>query len=208
MSLEDWYATQRISICTLSFHCMGLLRFFAIYLRKAKNITYYDFYMNLYEWIERESKTVKKLLERTCDTFENFFKGEGNLYFADERFGNIYWDFDDGMFLCCAAELDAFYNDVSDYLKQYFDDDSLFEDLFKYQKERIALPAVEEKTITTEYDWYDYFEHIFDETITEPQMEHSVLQIAESTTKTWPEYARDAVWYGKRNGRMLNKVKN
>ena len=140
MSLEDWYATQRISICTLSFHCMGLLRFFAIYLRKAKNISYYDFYMNLYEWIERESKTVKKLLERTCDTFENFFKGEGNLYFADERFGNIYWDFDDGMFLCCAAELDAFYNDVSDYLKQYFDDDSLFEDLFKYQKERIALP--------------------------------------------------------------------
>ena len=64
MSLEDWYATQRISICTLSFHCMGLLRFFAIYLRKAKNISYYNFYMNLYEWIVNESKTVKKLLER------------------------------------------------------------------------------------------------------------------------------------------------
>ena len=206
MSLEDWYVAQQVSICALSFHCMGLLRFFAVYLRKAKNVSYYDFYMKLYEWIKNESKTVGRLLDRTCDTFEAFFKGEGNLYFADERFGNIYWDFDDGMFLCCAAELDAFYADVSDYLKRYFDDEALYEDLFKYQKERIESPGAKEKTIVTEYDWHNYFEHIFDDSVVVPERKESILHIAESETQTWDEYARTAVWYGKRNGKMLNKV--
>ena len=208
MSRLDWYESYRVAICLLSFHCMGLLRFFAVYLRKAKNVSYHDFYMNLYEWIKNESKTVRRLLDRTCDTFEGFFKGEGNLYFADERFGNIYWDFDDGMFLCCAAEAEAFYADVSDYLKRYFDDDALYEDLFKYQKERIESPGAKAKTVITEYDWHNYFEHIFDDSVVVPEKKQSILHIAESETQTWDEYARAAVWYGKRNGKMLNKVIN
>lgn len=206
MSMEDWYITQKISICAQSFHCMGLLRFFAIYLRKAKNISYYDFYMNLYDWIEHESTTVKTLLDRTCKTFEPFFRGEGNLYFADELFGNIYWDFDDGLFLCCVAQLDAFYTDVFNYLKRYFDDDILFADLFRYQKERISLPATDAKTIHTEYDWHDYFEHIFDVSVTVPEKKKCILKIAASETQTWEEYARIAAWYGKRNGKAINEI--
>lgn len=208
MSMEDWYATHRIAICTQSFHCMGLLRFFAIYLRKAKNISYHDFYVNLYEWIEAESTTVKMILDKTCRTFEPFLKGEGNLYFADERFGNIYWDFDDGLFLSCAAELDAFYADVFNYLKRYFDDSSVLQDLFTYQKEMIALPSAQAKEIRTEYDWYSYFDHIFDEAVTTPEKKQTVLQIPEAEAKTWPEYARIAAWYGKRNGKMINTVTN
>ncbi len=208
MSMDDWFTTQKISICAQSFHCMGLLRFFALYLRKAKNISYYEFYMNLYNWIENESTTVKQLLTQTCKTFEPFFKGEGNLYFADERFGNIYWDFDDGLFLCCAAELDAFYQEIFNYAKKYFDDEALFEDLSKYQKERISLPGAKSKLLITEYNWYDYFEHIFDNSVTLPRKEKTVLEIEETKSQNWSEYAREAVWYGKRNGKMLNTIKN
>ena len=130
------------------------------------------------------------------------------IYIRDAKIQDIYWDFDDGMFLCCVAELDAFYSDVSDYLKRYFDDDALFEDLFKYQKERIEVPGAKEKTIVTEYDWYDYFEHIFDDSVTVPSKNQTILQIAESETISWVDYAKLAVWYGKRNGRMLNKIEN
>lgn len=206
MSMYDWYTAIRIATCAQSFHCLGLLRFFAIYLRKAKNISYYDFYMNLYNWIEHESTTVKRILERTCETFESFFKGKGNLYFADMRFGNIYWDFDDGLFLCCAAELDAFYEDVNIFLKRYFDNDEIYNDLFNYQKEMICLPNIAAKKIHTIYDWSNYFKHIFDADFKEPEKISTTLSIQKSETNNWIDYSREIIWYGKRNGRTINKV--
>ena len=206
MSTPEWYTAQRVAICTQSFHSMGLLRFFAVYLRKAKNISYHDFYMNLYKWIETESVTIKKLLDRTCETFEPFLNGKGNLYFADERFGNIYWDFDDGMFLCCAAELEDFYADVKNYLARYFDDHEVFYDLMTYQKEMIALPAKEEKEIHTAYDWHDYFNFIFDNSVTVPVKKPTALKAEKSETDNWPDYARETVWFGRRSGKSLNKV--
>ena len=78
--------------------------------------------------------------------------------------------------------------------------------MLKYQKERIELPDAKAKTIVTEYDWHDYFEHIFDNSVTVPEKKQSILNIAASETHSWPEYARIAVWYGKRNGRMLNQI--
>ena len=74
------------------------------------------------------------------------------------------------------------------------------------QKERIESPGAKAKTVITEYDWHNYFEHIFDDSVVVPEKKQSILHIAESETQTWDEYARAAVWYGKRNGKMLNKV--
>lgn len=208
MSVSDWRTALRISICVQSFHCIGLLKFVAIYLRKAKNISYYQFYMNLYEWIERDSTFIKQTLFTVCESIDRFLEGKDNLHFSDKRFGDIYWDFQEGLFLCCVAELDAFYSEISDYLKRYFDDELLFEDLFRYQKERIELPGATTKAIETEYDWYDYFEHIFDDSIKEPKKKQSILEIAASETDNWIDYARIAAWYGRRNGKMLNKITN
>jgi len=207
MNMHDWYVAQKVTMCAQSFHCMGLLRFFAFYLHKAKKVSYYDFYMNLYEWIEHESVTVKRILDRTCYALDAFMKDKGSLYFADERFGNIYWDFDDGMFLGCAAELDAFYEDVRAYLENYFEDKDVFEDLLNYQKEMIALPKNGEKEIVTNYDWQCYFDDFFDSGIIDPERKTTSLKVEKSEFDSWEDYAREVVWYGKRDCRTINRIK-
>lgn len=203
MSVNDWRKAFRISVCTQGFHCMGMLRFFAIYLRKAKQISYYEFYMALYEWIETKSVTVKRIVDTVCSSVDTFLKKESNLSFSDKRFGNIYWDFDEGLFLCCAAELDAFYEEIKNYLQEYFEDEFLFKDLFRYQKEIIALPSRKEKELITEYDWHSYFERLFDETITVPEKKTTKTIVGHSGTETWEDYAREVVWYGKRSDKMI-----
>ena len=205
MSMAEWKEASRIAICIQSFHSLGMLKYIAIYLRKAKKVSYYDFYINLYKWIENESVVIKRIVDYVCKSFDTFLEGEGNLSFADSRFGNIYWDFYEGLFLCCAAEADAFFDEIKAYLKGYFNDDDIFEDLFSYQKNMIALPSRSEKIITVKNDWKDYFENIFDADYTDVIHGEKTLLIKEASTNDWVDYAQKNVWYGKRFENTLNK---
>ncbi|MBQ7957701.1 MAG: radical SAM protein [Clostridia bacterium] len=204
LSTEEWEKAFRFSVCVQSFHSLGLLKFVAIYLRKARNISYYDFYMNLYEWIENESKVIKRILDRVFECIDAFLKGEGNLCFSDERFGNIYWEFYEGLFLSCAAEFENFYEDVINYLKQYFDDNKLFEDLLLYQKTMVALPSQEEKIFDVIYDWHEYFENLFNPSYLIPKEKLTTLKVEKSSTDDWVDYAHKRVWYGKRYENTIN----
>lgn len=206
MSEKEWRKAQRISICVQGLHSLGLLRFFAIYLRKAKGLSYYDFYMNLYEWIETESTVLKRIVDKVCECFDVFLRGEGNLFFWDERFGRVYWEFYEGLFLCCAAESDAFYEEINNYVRQYFDDSVLFEDLYLYQKNMIALPGQPEKEFDVVYDWMTYFDNMYDEKYTVPEYRKTTLRIDRSDIDNWVDYARVKVWYGKRSGTTISKA--
>ncbi len=206
MDMMQWREAQRISICVQGLHSLGPLRFFAIYLRKAKGLSYYDFYMNLYKWIETESVVVKRILDKVCASFDVFLKGEGNLFFWDPRFGRVYWEFYEGLFLCCAAELDEFYEEIKKYVYKYFDDELLFDDLCLYQKNIIALPAQPEKEFEIMYDWLSYFDNMYDPDYTVPVKKKLTLRLKESSTDNWEDYARVMVWYGKRIGKTINKA--
>ncbi len=206
MSSAEWLTAERVAISAIGFHNMGLLRFFAVYLRKAHNVSYYDFYMKLYDWIENESRVIKRLLDYTCKSFEPFLERKGDLNFTDERFGNIYWDFEEALFLCSAAELEAFYDDAKNYLERYFEDSELFDDLLRYQKEMIALPGKDEKVFETLYDWHEYFRLIFDPAATQPEKKKTTLRIAKSEADNWFDYARIVAWYGRRDGKSINSA--
>ncbi len=205
MNTSEWEIAFKVATCAQSFHCLGLLRFFAVYLRKAKNVSYYDFYMNLYSWIQNESKCIKALLEKAFKTVKPFLEGKSNLFFADERFGDIYWAFDEGLFLTCVADIENFYGEIKLYLKQYFNDDELFTDLFTYQKETVALPCDCEKTMQFKYDWCNYFSNIFDSEYTQPSKKDITVKIGKTSTQNWQDYARQIVWFGRRNGKTINK---
>lgn len=206
MSMQEWRKALRISTCVQSFHSLGLLRFFAVYLRKAKNVSYYDFYMELYNWIELNSSFVKKTLDRVCSSIDTFLQGKSNLCFSDVRLGNIYWDFQEGLFLLCAMGIDEFYDEIKEYFNRYFSDKTVLEDLFEFQKESIALPHKTDKLLNLKYDWPNYFDNIFDSSYKDSEFKPTKIRIIGSHYDSWEEYAREIVWYGKRNGKTINKT--
>ncbi len=207
MPMSDWRTALRISICVQSFHCLGLLKFLAIYLRKAKNISYYQFYMKLYEWIENDSNFIKQTLYIVCESIDRFLEGKDNLHFSDKRFGDIYWDFQEGLFLLCALNLDDFFKEIKIYASEYFDDAELFDDLLKYQKEIIALPNENDKEIETLYAWTEYFKKTFEDEIKYPKKEKCLSMIKTPNIFDLEKYAKEIVWYGRRNGKTLNTIK-
>lgn len=206
MSMQDWRNALRISTCVQSFHSLGLLRFFAVYLRKAKNVSYHDFYTGLYSWIEQESVFVKKTLDTVCSSIDTFLAGKGNLCFSDDRIGNIYWDFQEGLFILSVMGIDDFYSEIREYLRRYSADAALLDDLFSFQKESAALPSDTQKMLTTRYDWADYFDHIFDKSYIVPKEKTTQNIFIGKHYDSWEDYARETVWFGKRNGKTIKKT--
>ncbi len=207
MRTDEWKTALRIATCVQSFHSMGLLRFFAIYLRKAKNIPYRTFYTNLYTRIENESQFIKKTLDTVFASMDGFLQGKENLQFTDARLGNLYWDFQEALFILCVMDIQSFYAEISNYLSEYFTDDAaVLSDLLIYQKELIALPAQKEKQIRTDYDWDAYFADIFDMSLVHPKKEDTILTVHCPSNETWSDYAREIVWYGKRTGKTINRA--
>lgn len=206
MSRADWRKALRLSVCVQSFHCFGLLRFLAIYLRKAKGISYKDFYLSLFNHIEESDGFIKSKLDYVCRSIDDFLVEKGNLSFNDILFGDIYWSFEEALFLCIACEAEEFFKEISVWLPCVVtSDEEDIADLFNYQKSVIYLPNQEDKTIHLRYNWADYFSHIFNPGIVLPERCRIEMILKGNNFSSWEEYARDVVWFGKREDKMINK---
>ena len=204
MTSAQWRTIMRISVCAQGFHSFGLLRCFAIYCRRALQISYYDFYMGLYHWIETESRLIKPLLDKVCKTVDLFLEEKSSLFFYDEKFSDLYLPFKEAIFLYCVDQLDRFYADVRVYLQRWISDERLLDDLIVYQKMLIALPSLPDRQARFAYDWYAYFHDIFDTSPTAPICKPTNLLFKGTSYAGWYDYTREALWFGKRSNKMLN----
>ncbi|MGN0635954.1 MAG: radical SAM protein [Acutalibacteraceae bacterium] len=206
MSVEEWEKALRISICVQSFHCLGLLRYVAVYLRKARDISYKDFYLSLYQWIETESHYIKKNFDYVCASIKPFLAEESDLSFSDPRFGDSYWPFEEGLFLCCVTDIDEFYKEAYSFLNNTYDVDEALEDVMRYQKESISLPEKSQTSFTFLYDWKDYFDNLYDRQYCNPQKRQMDVEFSKPQKKSWAEYARKNLWYGRYMGKTMSKI--
>lgn len=206
MSREDWRCALRLSVCVQTFHCFGLLRFLAIYLRKAKGIHYKDFYSSLFYWIENSSVFIKSELDYVCKSIDCFLAEESDLSFNDSRFGDIYWSFEEALFLCLAYRIEDFYNEINIFLSTLdYTANDVISDLYNYQKNLILLPNQNDRILSLYYDWTEYFDNTFEPSFINPEKRHIEIKLKGNNIDSWEEYARRIVWYGKREDRMINR---
>lgn len=204
MNTEEWHNALVISNCTLCFHCMGLLRYIAIYLRKIYDINYYDFYMTLYKKLNDSEGKIHHYIDDVFGCVDSFLNGKGNLEYYNKKYGNIYFPFDEALFLECATNIEEFYNEIFCFLKDY--NNKELTDLLKFQKSLIALPKQESESVVFEYDWYDYFNNALDEKSFELKKKKTVINFSATFTDDLADYAKTIVWRGKRNNKMIRKI--
>ena len=207
MTEEDWKDCVIFSSMVLAFHSLGLTRFSALYFRKKYNISYQKFYEALYSYVQNESVFIKSIISLISDTVDKFLNKNGNLYFADERFGPIYFSFEEGIFLSAAAEKTVFYDEISEFIKFNFESNEEIEDLITYQKNIIITPGDKDCTAEFSYDWRSFFEMYFLKDNSHPEKRLNTVLFCGCETDSFTEYARKYVWYGKRSQKMIANVK-
>lgn len=203
MSRNDWRNAFRISTLVQGFHCMGLLVFIAVWLRREKNISYYDFYTSLYEWSETENNFIKSVTDRVCACLDGFLEGKENLGFADKKLGDIFWQFQEGQFVLAALESEKFYADIKEFVKRFNPNPDEFEDVMLYQQKMLVTPETKNETVEFRYDWNEYFKDICDTKAQNPKPKKTVIHFKEKNFENDYDYAVKIAWRGKRQRKML-----
>ncbi len=203
MPKADWVKACMFSVILQTFHHLGLIRYFAIYLHKEKGISYFDFYNSLFDYIYKENKGFLNeffvsLYERKADT------KTADWTYNRDVFGTTGWYFEEGAFLEMVYHSNVFWEEIRPFLAKYEIEKELFDDLFNYQKTLVRLPDVSEVEINSEYNFYKYFEAVNENAEAKLLKKKCRLHIrAHKQISSWSEYAREIIWFGKRYSATL-----
>ncbi len=201
MPKDDWVKAYMFSVVLQTFHHLALLRFFAIYLNREQKLSYEDFYQKLFNYIYNENsgylhELFKELYERKADT------EKADWTYQKDVFGSTGWYFEEGAFLELIKSGEIFWSDITPFLKSFNIEPGLFDDLLKYQKGVLRSLDKSEAELEFKHNFYPYFE---DQSGGTPlrEVECSLKCKSDFEAESWADYAKKAVWFGKRYSAML-----
>ncbi len=204
MPKEDWVKAYMFSVVLQTFHHLGLVRFFAVYLNKEQGLTYYDFYSMLFEYIYNECKGY--LHEFFLDLYKRKLDTEtADWTYQRDVFGTVGWYFEEGAFLEMVYHSDKFWPDIKLFLEKFNIEREIFDELYKYQYGLIRQLETDQVCLDFKYNFYPYFKAIEEGDYIELNQVRNTLKIkSHKVVSSWEEYAREFVWFGKRfSGTLL-----
>ncbi len=206
MNKDGWAASYFFATLIQSFHCLDITRESAIYLRENNGITYKEFYSSLMEfafsdknsYLYNEFTRMKAHLKGVADA-----KNTIGIY--DSRFGKISYEPDENMFLSCIYNHEKLYEELFNFLLTLTDKETA-ENLISYQKAILNLPGKEDFEEDFSINLPDYFSAF-------EKGENAVLIkkpvkirfVSPKKVSNWETFARECVWYGRRNEGMHMK---
>lgn len=203
MSKEEWVRANMFSVCLQSFHHLGLLRCFAVYARYELGISYYDFYNRLLDFIYSDEKSYlyslfNMIREKTRDTEYS------DWCYQNDIFSPVGWYFEEGAFLDMAYNKEKYTGEIKGFVDSLGIEEDIKESLFRYQNDIIRYPGQEIITVESDYDFYNYFENIYEDNYKPLENKRIKLTIElEKKIYDWAKYAREIIWFGKRRSATL-----
>ncbi len=200
MSRKDWVDTNMFSVCLQAFHSLGLLRCFALYLRYEKNVSYFDFYSSLLDYImNTENGFLHSLFASFRDKYETSADGEWNYY--NEELGNIIWFFEEGAFIECIKNYDEYKKSILPFIRSFGIDEEMFLEIEKYQDNILKTPFRTEYNFTLKYDLHTYFSLLMQGKKLSPEKKETAYSFRQDKVfDSWHDFAKFTVWYGRRKG--------
>ena len=138
------------------------------------------------------------------EVLRNFVDGKGGLTYQNDIFGRITYPLEEAVFLLCLYNSDEFYEEMRIFAKEFISDEDFLQELFRYQKAVVLRPGKDEFTMNFSYNFSDYFDAILSNTSIEMKKEEAEYKFSTPfSTSDWIEYAKEIIWYGRRNNRMM-----
>lgn len=206
MNRNDWVRAHLFSACSLGFHTLPMLRFFAEYLHYEKKVDYFEFYSNLLEYLLKSSGVMGNVLRDMKSRLDNSLQN-GKAYF-DKRIGNTGWTYEEGFFLQAAVDIELTFKELIVFLKQYDIEPDVFNDLTEYQMAMVRDANSKEKILYLKYDLPKYFDNVNLQRCRPLTQRKTIIKITpDKEFADFETYAREVVWYGRRNEAAVYKNK-
>ncbi len=209
MNLDDWKKSYIFALYAQGLHTMCLTMMIAVYLYHEKKVGYKAFYEGIIDWSKANPDTLCGELYRECTQFvDNVIDGKDSFKSVFEGFGKTTWGFDEYLFMKGAVNPERFYNEIKEYIASYGADDEITDDLIKYQKGIIKKMNMTRLDIALDYDFESYFDAILNNSYKPLEKRKNTVTVTEENpVATIDEYAREYVWYGRRDDAPVYSAK-
>lgn len=203
MTKDEWVDSYFFATVIQSFHCLDIIREAAIYIHNTKSISYKDFYKKLLDFAfgNKDTYLYSVFTEKKVH-LKAVSDATASLGIYDSRFGKISYEPDENMFLSCIYDSERLFSELLIFLKTLTDEKTA-EMLILYQKAILNLPGKEAVTLTFPENLPAYFSSYLKGENTAPEEKETKIHfISPYKASSWEEYARECVWYGRRNEGM------
>ena len=203
---EEQYVEAFMYRWLFSFgHYFAYTQYIARFLRSAKNISYKEFYLDLYEWIKDNPDTI------LGKEYDETYSGIKNVLNQDSLWGrvisqakkNFYWEFEEASAIVAMLNVDIFYEELSLYLQKYNLEAEVLDSLLKYQSLRIQRP--DEETLTSVQLDYN-IHHVVQLREKEISKGAYRLDIEGDKFDSVYDWAKKCFWWGKRAALFKTRV--
>jgi len=213
MTIDDWKTMAKISWLVQFLFSMKSAFYIMTFLHKQYNIKFSDIF-NLILSVQNQSyNTFHKINELFNSTLESMIAGTGKCK-VDERFGNIYWDIEEIIFLITMHDYKAdFYGDLKKAVTSLLNEKnikfehSLIDEVFTFNESLIFNPK-QNKEISIKFEWNvpEFFTKVFVDEDVQAARSRQEIRIEESEPfNSSYDYARNVILYGRKSGTILRK---
>ncbi len=205
MPESEWIRSSILGVYMRAFHNLGLLQCFAIYLYYEKKIGYMDLYERLIDFSKNNPESVcGRLWSWLYGKYSEIPGNKGSLTWAEPAFGELTWPIEEAAFLKIMKELPQYNAEIRGFLKPFFSDEELFEDLFRYQCAVVKTPGSKKTELSLSFNWYEYFQSVYKGERAGLKQEAVICTVDPGNiSDELPVYARETIWYGRRGGQNI-----
>jgi putative methyltransferase len=192
-SREDWIEMNLYGTFIKALHNASLTQLVAIYLRFTHNITYADFYEDLYDHFICKSALTRRWRQAVESNFREYLEDEDALTFMDvPQLPQFEFQVEGSrwVYIQICYHLDEFYDELAAHLAETYPAIANLGSCLDYQKTLVILPSYDRragKTFVAGFDWMDYFERARRLVSYSPLPEPNALPFAEIevTDQAW-----------------------
>lgn len=209
MTKEEWADSYFFGVLVQSFHCLDITRESAIFARENYGISYKDFYIKLKDFAFSEvSVYLNSVFTKMKEHLRGIAYAKNSIGIYDKRFGKISYEPDENLFLSCIYDSDSLYDELRIFLTELIKDKETADMLIDFQSAILNKPGKEDFSLTLPMDLSSYFTAFFNGESQKPIKHTTITEfVSPCKVNNWQDYARECVWYGRRNEGMHMKCR-
>ena len=199
MNETEWSRALLFASYIQGLHNLGLLRAVAIFCRNEYGINYDKFYNDLIAYSENnQNSLLNRIYTKVNNLCIGIISGENGLVSICEGLGEMWWGFDEYIFMEFYKELSAFYSEVKKFVLSQYSQDDIITDLFSYQYDIIKKIGINKISIHNEYDFYSYYNEIYSGGYKNLEKKKICITLEDtSVVNNLADFAREVIWYGR-----------
>lgn len=215
MPLADWKAAATVAWLTKLLHGFKLAFFLSLYMHKNLNLDFTKFYEYIIAACSTDDQNYPVLraeIEFHRQHLQSMLDGQAQCIFL-EKFGDISWQNEEVSLLRLSDKLSEFYQELRVLADKFIThsgldiDGELLREIVRFQYLRIASFVDKPTSEIFEYNVPEFFANLLQDQNAELVKLANQLQVlvveANNFDGDCQEYARQIIWYGRRDSRIL-----